>query len=77
MKNKRKRIILFIFIIVLIVFFINYVNANNDKSSSDLNSIIDVGQDVYVQHNNNNEDIYLLTSQGTQTVVYKILNVKS
>lgn len=76
MKNIRKRILLFVVIIAFIIFLINYVNANNNNSSSNLNSIIDVGQNIYVQHNNDNEDVYLLTSQGTQTVVYKILNVK-
>ena len=46
-----------------------------DDLTTPLNTVIDVGQDVYVQHDNNNNDIYILSSGGDQTVVYKIVNV--
>lgn len=40
-----------------------------------LNNIIDVGIDVYVQHDTNNGDVYILNKEGIETTVYKIVNV--
>lgn len=47
---------------------------NNEEKV--LNNNIDVGTDIYVQHDNDNNDIYLLNSEGSQTTVYKIINAK-
>ena len=46
--------------------------TNNQKK---LNNVIDIDTDIYVQHDDNNNDVYLLTSEGNQTIVYKIINV--
>ncbi len=37
---------------------------------------MDVGTDVFVEHDSNNNDIFLLTADGEETVVYKIIKVK-
>ena len=83
MKKKRKSLILFIGIILLVFITTNFIKINNYKVStkkqaellSSLNTITDVGADVYVQHDNQNQDLYLLSSERG-TTVYKILNVK-
>ena len=83
MKKKRKSIIIFTVIILLIFILTKFINISNYRISakkqtelmSSLNTITDVGQDVYVQHDQNNNDVYLLSSQGSLTTVYKILNV--
>ena len=82
MKKKKKSIILFI-ILILILFITKFVNISNYRVSTKkqkellggLNTVTDVGQDIYVQHDNQNQDIYLLSSERG-TTVYKILNVK-
>ena len=86
MKKKIKSIIIFTLIITLILTFFapGFVNKSNYKLSvkkqtelkSPLNTTIDVGEDVYVQHDENNKDVYLLSSEGAETTVYKILNIK-
>ena len=70
----KKFICLFIFILVGILNFNVYAleEASDEKI---LNTIIDVGTDIYVQHDSSNNDIYLLTSEGEETVVYEIINV--
>ncbi len=83
--KKIKKIVLLLMIIVLIMLVLTRnVNISDfkiavekqDFLSSPLNEVIDVGQDVYVQHDSQNKDVYILSSQGNQTTVYKILNVK-
>ena len=80
---KRKNIIFFAAIVLLVFVATNFINISNYRVStkkqaqlmSSLNTIADVGVDVYVQHDNQNQDIYLLSSERG-TTVYKILNVK-
>lgn len=40
-----------------------------------LNNTVDVGTDVYVQHDTDNKDVYILNQEGNETTVYKIINV--
>ena len=83
MKKKRKSIILFIGIMLFVLITTNIISIRNYRVStkkqaqlmSALNTITDVGADVYVQHDNQNQDLYLLSSERG-TTVYKILNVK-
>ncbi len=77
----RKRISFRRFIPVAIFIFILFFGAvilsrNNFGFADDLNPIIDVGDEVYVQHDENKQDRYLLTSEGAQTVVYNVIPVK-
>ena len=69
----------FIVIVALnfILFFgVVILDYNNFSFADSLNPIIDVGNEVYVQHDENKQDRYLLTSEGEQTVVYNIIPVK-
>ena len=42
---------------------------------SSLNTVTDVGTEIYIQHDNQNQDVYLLSSERG-TTVYKLINVK-
>lgn len=76
MKCILKRFSFFvIFIFISIACFKIYASEQINKEKK-LNSTIDVGTDIYVQHDSNNNDVYLLNSEGKETTVYKIINVK-
>ena len=83
MKKKKIIIIILIIILLLVLFITKYFNRNNYRFStrkqtelmSLLNTITDVGQDIYVQHDNQNQDLYLLSLERG-TTVYKLINVK-
>lgn len=76
MKCILKRFpFLAVFIFISIVCFKIYASEQINKEKN-LNSNIDVGTDIYVQHDSSNNDIYLLNSEGKETTVYKIINVK-
>ena len=49
---------------------------NNPLNDKEINTILNVENDIYVQHNSEKEDVYLLESQGTETTVYELINVK-
>ena len=77
----RGHISFYRFILVIALTFIPFfgiiiLNHNNFSFADNLNPIIDVDDEVYVQHDENKQDRYLLTSEGTQTVVYNIIPVK-
>ena len=85
MKKKKTIVILsiIIFITISIILFQNreknIVLTSSDKTplnGKELNTILNVENDIFVQHNSQNEDVYLLQSQGTQTTVYELVNVK-
>lgn len=86
MKKNRKSIIknTLILFLIMLLFTTQFVNRSSYRISinkqkelkSSLNTIIDVGQDTYVQHDENNKDVYLLSSEGEETTVYKMLNIK-
>ena len=79
----KKKIILGISIILLIAFITRFVNISKYKISgkaqtplmSALNTVTDVGTEIYIQHDNQNQDVYLLSSERG-TTVYKLINVK-
>lgn len=52
---------LFILVGVICLNVYAYEQMNDEK---DLHTVIDVGTDIYVQHDSSNNDIYLLTSEG-------------
>jgi len=57
----------FLFIFTIGIFsFIQNISASNN---------INIETDIYVQHDASNKDIYLLNSEGVETVVYKVINV--
>ena len=64
-----------------------HVNESSEKKETNINEGIDYAQDiddsvplsveeVFVQHDKNNQDVYLLTSNGDATIVFQIVNVK-
>ena len=71
----KKLSFLAIFICISILCLKIYALTQTNKEKV-LNNNIDVGTDIYVQHDNNNNDIYLLNSEGSATTVYKIINAK-
>ena len=71
----KKLSFLAIFICISIVCLKIYALVQNNEEKV-LNNNIDVGTDIYVQHDNDNNDIYLLNSEGSETTVYKIVNAK-
>jgi len=66
--------VLKMFSIVLYIFIASILFVNNTEAKQ-INEIIDIGTDIYVQHNSDNKDTYILKSEGEQTTVYKIINV--
>lgn len=85
MKKKKKLVILsiIIFIIISIVLFksnekktVLTGSDNTPLYGKELNTILSVENTIYVQHNSEKEDVYLLESQGTETTVYELINVK-
>ena len=76
MKCILKRLsFLAIFICISIACIKIYALVQNNEEKV-LNNNIDVDTDIYVQHDNDNNDIYLLNSEGSETIVYKIINAK-
>ena len=83
MKKNRKNIIIFVVILLLIFFITKLFYRSNfrfsikkqTELSSQLNTILDTGTDIYVQHGDQNQDLYLL-SEEKGTTVYKLINVK-
>ncbi len=77
MKNvvSLKRVIfLCALVLTSAVCFKAYAFEQN-KNEKELNKVIDVGTDIYVQHDNDNKDVYLLTSAGKETTIYEVINV--
>lgn len=50
--------------------------ALESKNSNVIHKNIDLNDKIYVQHNSQKEDVYILNSEGESTVVYEIVNVK-
>lgn len=62
--------------VTLLFIFINmsYIKVCAKEKFTSLNPITDVGSEIYVQHDENNEDIYDLKKSGTgTTTVYKTI----
>lgn len=72
-SNFKKVLFLSIFVFVGLVAF--KVSAFEQLNNEKLNDVMDVGTEIYVQHDSSNDDIYLLTSEGEKTIVYEVLNV--
>lgn len=60
--------------LLISIFTIKVMALQNNNQTNELNNIIKLESDIYVQHDNNNEDIYLLDS-NKGTTLYKIINV--
>lgn len=79
-------IVIFTLIVIAIIALIRgYITQRyNNPEDSELDSItLSDHEDtfpasvvIYVQHDSNNKDIYLLTSQGNPTTIYQIVDVK-
>lgn len=73
-RYMRKRIVLLGFILLLIFTNISCMRGCAKENFVSLNPIIDVGNQIYVQHDENNENIYDLKKSGTgTTIVYKTI----
>lgn len=51
------------------------LHISTDQEKTDTPAILSA-EEIYVQHDKNNQDIYLLSPQGDSTTVYQIINVK-
>lgn len=71
---KSKLIKLLLIIIAILSFKVSA--SENVKDINDLNHNIVLDNNIYVQHDENNKDIYLLNSEGEYTTIYQIINVK-
>lgn len=75
-KVSKFLIVVLIFALVFFEFFkFNKSYSYDQINTSQLNSVLDIDNDIYVQHDENNHDVYLLNSEGEYTTVYKIINV--
>ncbi len=73
----KKKIILLGFIFVMVITNINWLSVYAKENFTSLNPVIDVGDEIYVQHDEDNQDIYDLKKSGTgTTIVYKTMLVK-
>lgn len=72
----RKKTIIFIKIILLLCVFVDIssIKVWAKEEFTSLNPVIDVGEKIYVQHDENNNDVYDLQKSGTGvTTVYEIV----
>ena len=76
MKKKRTFSVT-VAIVLLVVTLFNIVSAGNVTKAGEfklLNPLIDVGDEIYVQHDENNNNVYDLQMSGTGiTTVYKVI----
>ena len=70
----RKKAIFIVLILVLAVINIDYREACAKGEFTSLNPVMEVGEKVYVQHDENNNNVYDLQKSGTgTTIVYETI----
>lgn len=73
-RYMRKKIVLLGFILLLILTNVSCMKGYAKENFVSLNPTIDVGNEIYVQHDDNNGNIYDLKKSGTGiTTVYKTI----
>ena len=75
MERYMKRKIALLGIFFLLVFAnISSMEVHANETFTSLNHVIDVGNEIYVQHDENNEDVYeLKKSELGKTIVYRTI----
>ena len=71
----KKKVLSIVLLLVILVTNISYIKTFANTQVDLLDTMIDIDEEIYVQHDSNNQDIYLLESQGKETTVYQIINV--
>lgn len=73
-KYMRKKIILLGVVLLFLVLEVSGMKVRGKEKFTSLNPVIDVGSEIYVQHDENNGNIYDLKKSGTgTTTVYKTI----
>ncbi|MBQ3514048.1 MAG: hypothetical protein IJA32_09680 [Lachnospiraceae bacterium] len=74
MKKKTVAISALALVVVLLIVMIGASCAGKDTGLKTLNPVIDVGDKIYVQHDEENKDVYDLQKSGTgTTTVYEVM----